>query len=129
MTSPMILTIDVPASLWLTSNGRYHWAERARRTRDLRAIARMQARRAHLPKNLARARIEVFVHGRTRRRTDPANAYPTIKAAVDGLIDYEFLPDDDATHLIGPYMRIGAAIPDLPTGAHRLTLHITEETP
>lgn len=124
MTSPMILTLDVPASLWLTSKGRYHWAEKARRVRDLRAIARMQARRAHLPKHLARARIEVFVHGRTRRRTDPANAYPTLKAAVDGL-----LPDDDATHLIGPDMRIGAAIPDLPTGAHRLTLHITEDTP
>ena len=125
----MILTIDVPASLWLTSNSRYHWAERARRTRDLRAIARMQARRAHLPKHLTRARIEVFAHGRTRRRTDPANTYPTIKAIIDGLIDYGLLHDDDATHLTGPDMRAGDPIPYLPAGAHRLTLHITEDTP
>ena len=102
-------------------------AQKARRTRALRVRAALAARAARIPP-MARARITVHVHGRTRARTDPANAYPTIKACVDGLVDAGVLPDDDAAHLDGPDMRLGDPIPHLPTGHHRLTVDITNTT-
>lgn len=117
--------IVVPAGEWLTANGRLHWAQRARRTRRTRARAAYAARAARIPP-MARARITVHVHGRTRVRTDPANSYPTVKAVVDGLVDAGVLPDDDASHLDGPDMRLGDPDPHLPTGAHRLTVDITQ---
>ena len=121
------VVIDVPAGEWLTSNGRYHWAQKARRTRALRVRAALAARAARIPP-MARARITVHVHGRTRARTDPANAYPAVKALVDGLVDAGVLPDDDAAHLDGPDMRLGDPIPHLPAGHHRLTVDITNTT-
>ena len=123
-----VLVIDVPAGAWLTANGRYHWAERHNRTRWLRRLSAASACAVRVPKGLPRARVEVYVHGRTRRRVDPANAYPTVKALIDGLIDYGMLPDDDADHLIGPDMRRGAAATDLRAGWHRVTIHITPIT-
>lgn len=121
------VVVEVPAGEWLTANGRLHWAQRARRTRALRVRAAIAARAARIPP-MVRARITVHVHGRTRARTDPANAYPTIKAVVDGLVDAGILPDDDAAHLDGPDMRLGDPIPHLPTGHHRLTVNITDTT-
>lgn len=79
------VVIDVPAGEWLTSNGRYHWASRARRTRALRVRAAIAA-----------------------------NAYPAVKACIDGLVDAGILPDDPDPHL--------------PTGHHRLTVNITDTT-
>lgn len=127
--STYYVVVEVPAAEWLTSNGRYHWASRARRTRKLRTRAALAARaaRPRIPP-MVRARITVHVHGRTRARTDPANAYPTIKAVVDGLVDAGVLPDDDAAHLDGPDMRLGDPDPRLPTGHHRLTVDITDTT-
>ena len=121
------LTIDVPGPLWVTSNDRLHWAARAKRTRMLRRLAKSRAREQRLPRGLARVRVTVDVHGRTRGRMDPANVYPAVKAVIDGLTDYGVWVDDDADHLIGPDMRRGTPIPSLPTGWHRLTITITKE--
>lgn len=123
--STYYVVVEVPAGEWLTSNGRYHWASRARRTRKLRTRAALAARAARVPP-MVRARITVYVHGRTRVRTDPANVYPAIKACVDGLVDAGVLPDDDDAHLDGPDMRLGAPDSRLPTGWHKLTINITD---
>ena len=45
MTGTQTLTIEIPSNEWLSANGRYHWAERSRRTRALRARAAWLARR------------------------------------------------------------------------------------
>jgi len=42
--STYYVVVEVPAGEWLTSNGRYHWASRARRTRKLRTRAALAAR-------------------------------------------------------------------------------------
>ena len=118
------LTIDIPGNEWLTANGRYHWAETARRTRHLRERANWTARSARAPR-LDAARIDAYVHGRTRGRMDPANAHPTTKALVDGLVDAGLLPDDDSRHLDGPYEHRGSARPGMRPGWHRVTLIIT----
>ena len=125
--STYYVVVEVPAGEWLTSNGRYHWAQKARRTRALRVRAALAGRaaRPRIPP-MVRARITVYVHGRTRVRTDPANVYPAIKACVDGLVDVGVLPDDDAAHLDGPDMRLGAPDSRLPTGWHKLTINITD---
>lgn len=120
------LTIDIPENEWLSSNGRYHHMEKARRTRRLRERAHWQARAARLP-HLPRARVDAYIHGRTRGRMDPANAQPTTKALVDGLVDAGLLPDDDSRHLDGPYEHRGSARPDMRPGWHRVTLIITPQ--
>ena len=48
-------TVQIPAAVWMTSNGRYHWADRARRTRVLRAMAAAQCR-SHTITAFTRAR-------------------------------------------------------------------------
>ncbi|QHO91953.1 hypothetical protein CWT12_12405 [Actinomyces sp. 432] len=117
----------MPKGEWITSNGpagRLHWAEKARRTRRLRERAGWEARRARIPA-MPRARIDAYIHGRFRRRVDPANTYPTVKALVDGLVDARVLPDDDSRHLDGPHMYTGAPDRDMREGWHRVTLIIT----
>lgn len=44
-------------------------------------------------------------------RYDPNNLWPTVKAAVDGLVDSGLLADDDHKHVIGPDMRHGGKGP------------------
>ena len=73
---------------------------------------------------LEHAYILGILHPGSRRRLDPANFYPSFKAAVDGLVDAGVLEDDDHTRVIGPDMRIG---PVMKGG--RIVLHIQELTP
>ncbi len=127
--SAFTLTIDVPPALWMTSNSRLHWAAKAKRTARLRAIGALEARRQHAPHYQGRVRVTVTIHQRTRRRIDPLNVAPTIKALIDGLTDARVWADDDATRLVGPDIRAGSPDPTQPTGWHRLTITITEEEP
>lgn len=90
------LTIDVPANEWMTANGRLHWSQRARRTKALRFRARMLARSQRVPHHTGRVRVDYEVSTRTAGRFDPGNAYPTVKAIVDGLTDAGVWTDDSA---------------------------------
>ena len=92
---------DVPQSVWLTANGREHWAARANRTKILRHQARVLTLDAIITEGVrfASADVTATVHYPTNRRQDPANAYPTVKAMIDGCVDAHLLPDDDADHL------------------------------
>jgi crossover junction endodeoxyribonuclease RusA len=127
-------TIHLPVGLeLLNSNQRLHRAVRSRMTASIRAAA-MRAcseddtMRAALVAAgdaplLQRAYILGVLHPASRRRADPANWYPSFKAAVDGLVDAGVLEDDDHSHLVGPDMRIGPVV----RGA-RLTLFVQEIT-
>lgn len=95
------ITITVPRSFWLTANGRYHWAEKARRTRWLRHLAKIETRAVRL--GYSRALVTAFVsYPKGTGRVDPNNAAPTTKALIDGCIDAGLLPDDDHRHVLGP---------------------------
>ncbi len=101
------VTVQGPPRL-LTSNLRLHWATRALLTRQWREAAHWAAKAAKLPKGLERVHIVATVHpGKGGRLRDAHNVYPTGKAAVDGLVDYGLLADDDDAHLIGPDLRRG----------------------
>lgn len=115
-------TVQIPAAVWMTSNGRYHWADRARRTRVLRAMAAAQCRRHHIH---ADGPVRVVAQiGYRNGRADPANGYPTIKALIDGMTDADVWPDDDSEHVIGPDMRRATEPP--PRGYHTVTITLEE---
>ena len=119
------LIVDIPSAWWLTSNGRYKWPDRARRTKHLRTIALLEARRQHLEPVTGMVSVIATVHYRTAVRADPANAQPTLKALIDGCTDAGIWVDDDSTHLIGPDPRRGCTLPELRSGEHRIVLTIT----
>lgn len=99
------ITLTIPGSEWISQNGRYHWATKARRTRTLRALARLHARRTRL-QPVSRVFATAYIqYPHTVGRADPANAAPTVKALIDGLVDAGILPDDDHTHLEGPLFK------------------------
>lgn len=53
-----------------------------------------------LPRLFNTYKIRVVVAPPTRRRLDPVNLYPTVKAIIDGLTDVAWWEDDDFTHLV-----------------------------
>ena len=118
--------IVVPNSAWLTSNGRYHWADKSRRTATLRKLARYTWHGLTLPEEigwpvLITARIAYPKAG----RVDPTNAMPTLKALIDGGTDAGIWPDDDHTHLVGPLPVRDPQKADPKT--HRITFTITPQ--
>jgi len=98
----MTLHFELPRPLILNANQRQHWAKKAAVTRDLRALARLQAR--HLPP-MTRAHLVVHVGWADKRKRDVSNIEPTLKALVDGIVDAGVLEDDDDAHLVGPDLR------------------------
>lgn len=105
-------TVTVPAPCeFLNANDRRHYRLTGALVRQWREAAGWRARHAKLPR-LARAYVLAEFRFATRRRRDPANWYPTVKACIDGFVDVGVLPDDSAHHLIGPDMRLGPSTTD-----------------
>jgi crossover junction endodeoxyribonuclease RusA len=101
------LRFELPHAMTLSANGRQHWAQKARATRNLRTLAAHSADQQMVGRGIRydRAHLTVHVGWPTRHRRDVANISPTIKALIDGIVDAGLLPDDDDTHLIGPDLR------------------------
>lgn len=118
---PRPYTITLPAGLpLLNANQRMHHKPKAQLTARLRDAAMeavsecpalMEALAAAKPGPLfQRAHILGVLHPATARRADPANWYPSFKAAVDGLVDAGLFEDDDHTRVLGPDMRLGNVV-------------------
>lgn len=116
---PLTLTIPTPAD-WINLNQRHHWAKKAKLTKAWRNAAHLHARSVGLPQGLGKVRVVATIHKATNRQYDAHNLIPTVKAVIDGLVDYGLIPDDTNTHLVGPDMRAGAK------GAPRLEITIEE---
>ncbi|MFE7077886.1 hypothetical protein ACFU96_48215 [Streptomyces sp. NPDC057620] len=125
-------TLALPPGLKLMSaNQRLHHRVRAGLTADIRGAAMATcSENEHMRAALAvagsdpvleHAYILGVLHPGSRRRIDPANFYPSFKAAVDGLVDAGVLEDDDHTRVVGPDMRLGPVVK-----GGRLTLVIQE---
>lgn len=132
---PRSFTITLPLGLkLLNANQRVHHRVRAELTSAIRGATMAQCSeepgmRAALVSAgdapvLQHAYILGILHPGSRRRLDPANFYPSFKAAVDGLVDAGVLEDDDHTRVIGPDMRIGPVVK-----GGRIALHIQELSP
>lgn len=114
-------TVALPTGLELiNSNQSQHRGRRARIVKEIRSKAMeavsenpalMKALAAAKPGPLfQRAHILGVFHPPTRGRRDPANWYPSFKAAVDGLVDAGLLEDDDHSRVLGPDMRLGSVV-------------------
>lgn len=86
----------------INANDRLHWSGRSLKTKNLRSLAGWKARSEQLIK-CRRAKIDVYV-STFQARGDVANWHPTVKALVDGLVDYGVLPDDSDEFLQGPFL-------------------------
>lgn len=100
-------TLDVPCGELLTSNELgLAWGRRLRITRRIQADVGWLVRRWRVPP-LAAARIDVEVLPPDRRRRDPDNWQPSAKAAIDGLVAMQVIPDDNPTYVTGVTYRAG----------------------
>ena len=90
------LTITVPVPQWISSNGREHFHERARRSRAIKAAATWMARSARAEAFTVPVEVVAVVHRGTgpSRRRDAHNLAPSVKAALDGIVLAGVLPDD-----------------------------------
>ena len=97
------ITLTIPAGEWLSSNQRLHWAQKARRTRSIRTRAFMLGlaalRAGDVTAHPGKTHVHVLVAYQTARKADPPNAYPSVKAAIDGLVDAGIFPDDNSEHV------------------------------
>lgn len=108
---PDTYTVALPAGLpLLNANERLHWRTKHKRTQAIADAAIVMARNAKIPA-LDRVTITVVYHPAAKRRLDPHNWYPTVKAAIDGIVRAGVLPDDDHTHLLGVDIVLGDPVP------------------
>lgn len=132
-----VLRIPAPAQIHSTNTGK-PWPVTAEAKRQWRGATCTLARRAKLPRGLARVRIDVVLHFTTGRKRDAANYHPwCVKPIVDALgparrvktkkgeirvePGYGLISDDTHEHLDGPYPHIGDPVP---TSEYRLGLAV-----
>jgi len=119
MNRQSMLTIEAPAG-WINSNQRLHRQQVAKLTAAWRAAGDAAVTRMRWEPYAGPVHIFAHVWKPRAGRYDPNNLWPTVKAAVDGLVDAGFLVDDDHKHVIGPDMRHGGK------GPAAIVLTITE---
>lgn len=120
MTRTWTLTVTSALPM-LNLNQRMHWAKKAQLTKHWRTLTLTCAMAADLPRNLDRVHITAHVIKPTNRQYDAHNLAPTVKAAIDGLVDYGLIPDDTNKYLVGPDLRQGGVGP-----AAAIVLEITD---
>ena len=116
------LTFTIPAAQWLSSNQRLHWRPKAKRVAALREMATIAGH--SLPRYTRPAHVTAFIGYATNTRADPANAYPTIKALIDGMTSAGVFTDDSHEWVIGPDMRRDET--KAPKGFHTVRFEIEE---
>lgn len=88
----------------LNANDRPHWTQKAKITAYLRQIGRLKVSEGKYTAYTKKrpCGLVVTIYAPTKRRMDPPNFYPTIKALVDGMTDAGLWADDN--HEIIKYM-------------------------
>lgn len=118
------LLLTIPHALWMSSNDRMHPMAKAKRTRAVRELAQVEARNARLP-HLPQVHIAIYVGYPSRRKADPPNAWPTVKAAIDGIVDSGALVDDSSEFVYcHSFWRERTRSPQ---GTHTLRLVLTDQ--
>lgn len=114
----------IPSRLWLSSNQRLHRMDKARRVQALRHIASLKAK-SHPKISSYPVTIIATIGYKTKGRADPPNAWPTVKALIDGLVDAKVLADDDSTHVAQTIFERDNNPTTSPTSPYKVTLVIT----
>lgn len=121
MTSPVLLQLPY-TSPPLSLNSRDHWRTAHRKKARLRAEVALLARSARLER-AERISVRLLWQPRDRRKRDGDNPFPTIKSAVDGLVDAGVVEDDDSTRVV--HGGVHFLEPEKGQNAGRLWLEIT----
>lgn len=114
------VTIPAPAP-WLSANQRRDLRRQTPDRRAWRTAGQAHAHRVHLPK-LQHVHVVAELRFADNRRRDPHNYYPTLKALIDGLVDYGLVPDDSHQFLVGPDVRYGPVVAGRGLGEVVLTI-------
>jgi crossover junction endodeoxyribonuclease RusA len=86
--------VALPVGLQLmNSNDRVHWSKRAKVSSLIRTTARGLCK--DIPKGLLKVKIRAVYYAPDNRRRDVSNLFPSVKAAVDGLVDAGVIKDDN----------------------------------
>lgn len=112
----------IPRDLWLSSNVQTHYRKKSKVVRELRARAALVGRGVTAP-----VPVDVVAHigYPTARKADPPNAWPTVKALLDGLTDAGVWPDDNSEYIPETAFRRGQKSP---AGTYRVVLDIRPAT-
>ena len=110
----------------LTENQRLHWRKRAVLVRAIRGeVSRACALSVfsdnEAPNGADHVVVELHYWPRDRRRRDADNLVPTLKAACDGLVDGNVVPDDTPA-----WMTKRMPVIHEPDGDPRLVLRVEE---
>lgn len=84
----------------LSLNQRLHWARKAQISRAVKEAVQLIASAKRLPRGLEAAAITLHWQPTVNRRRDVDNPTPTLKAAVDALVLYGLVADDDSAHVL-----------------------------
>ncbi|MBZ2197261.1 hypothetical protein [Occultella gossypii] len=117
------LTLAIPAPWWLSSNQRIHRMQVAGRTKIIRAAAARAART--IGRTFEQVHVCAFIQYPTAAKADPPNAWPTVKAMLDGLTDAGIWEDDDSKHVIATEFR--REVGKSPRGEYRVRLVLTDQ--
>ena len=118
------ITITVPANMWLSSNDRRYWANKASRTKLLRRLGFFEARNQVRGLRFERANVSVAIAYPRNGRADPPNAWPAVKAILDGFTDARLWDDDDSEHVVKTSFTRHPQ-PTRQKGVHVLYFHLT----
>jgi hypothetical protein len=99
--------IDLVTPLYTLNTARSkHWRAWAKHTAAVREMAREATETAQIPR-LAECRIVALPLQKRGPLADIGGHFPTIKAAIDGIVDAGVLEDDDPKHLVAMTIRPG----------------------
>lgn len=129
LTDHPTLRIHLPAKDWHTSNQRNNKWEDAKKTSDNRLRGKLASlaalRTGRLPRFTRPVQVYAAVALPTARTFDPPNAWPTVKAILDGLTDAHIWDDDSHIHV--PLTAFFRAPGKSPKGTYTVTLYFVEE--
>lgn len=91
----------------LNANGREHWTKRANLVSTIRMTARNLS--SNIP-HLDKVKIRAIYYAPNNRRRDMSNLFPSVKSAVDGLVDSGVLKDDSDRYVVSLEMLRGEGI-------------------
>lgn len=114
--------ILLPFSKPMSLNHRQHWRVKAKVTAEIREAAALVIRQARVPE-LVHLRAWVEYAPRDKRRRDPINLVPTLKACEDALVDCGVVPDDTPDYVESVMPKI---LPKSTAGVGQLWLVVEE---
>ena len=100
MTTAALSTLTLPYDKPpLGLNDRMHWRPANRWRQQIKNDTITLAKQAKLPTGLDRIHVTLVWYPKDRRNRDSDNPTPTLKAAIDGLVKYGLIPDDNSEHV------------------------------